>query len=141
MGASRDRRFVAPLIDMRALDVGWGSEIDIALERLTGERHESQAEWYRWLGAHPGTLPPGYLQWKGRLLAISDPTFARVLGGAPADGVRADLIMWTGLQVGELPRLIAPRTANSANHGYLENDDLVFGLQLGGSLRAYPQRL
>ncbi|MCC6237263.1 MAG: DUF3179 domain-containing protein [Dehalococcoidia bacterium] len=141
MGASRDRRFVAPLVDMRAVDVGWGREIDAALESLTGERHDSEADWYRWLGAHPGALPPGYLEWKGRLLGISDATFTRVLGGASGDGVRPELVAWTGLRVGELPRLVAPRTANPANHGYLENDDVVYGLQLGGALRAYPQRL
>lgn len=141
MGASRDRRFVAPLVDMRAVDVGWSREIDAALAGLTGERHDSEADWYRWLGAHPGALPPGYLQWKGRLLGISDATFTRVLSGPAREGVRPELIAWTGLRVGELPRLIAPRTANTANHGYLENDDIVYGLQLGGSLRAYPQRL
>ncbi len=71
MGASRDRRFVAPLVDMRAVDVGWGAEVDAALEQLTGERHDAQADWHRWLGVHPGALPPGYLQWKGRLLGIN----------------------------------------------------------------------
>ncbi len=141
MGASGDRRFVAPLVDMRALDVGWAAEVDAALLALTGARLASEARWYEWLGQHPGSVPPGYGQWKGRLLGISDDTFARVLAGAPADGVRLELIEWTGLRVGELPRLVGPRIANVANHGYLEPADRVYGLQAGSTLRAYPQRL
>ncbi len=141
MGASGDRRFVAPLVDMRALDVGWAAEVDSALSALTGQRLDSEAAWYRWLGAHPEPLPPTYQRWKGRLLAVSDPAFANLLSGPVAEGVRTELVAWAGLRVGELPRLDEPRTVGAENHGYLDGADLVFGLQLGGVLRAYPQRL
>lgn len=141
MGTSGDRRYIAPLIDMRALDVGWATEVDAALAALTGQRLDSEAAWYRWLGEHPEPLPATYQRWKGRLLAVSDPAFANILAGPAAEGVRPELIAWAGLRVGELPRLEEPPTAGTENHGYLEGGDVVFGLQVGGALRAYPQRL
>ena len=37
MGASGDWRFVAPLIDMRWLDLGWDGAIEDALEAISGD--------------------------------------------------------------------------------------------------------
>ncbi|MFN8638313.1 MAG: DUF3179 domain-containing (seleno)protein [Dehalococcoidia bacterium] len=140
-GASGDRRFIAPLIDMRAVDVGWDAEVDTALVALTGQRLDSGAAWYAWLAEHVQPLPAGYQRWKGRLLAISDPTFASILEGPAAEGVRPELVQWAGLRTGELPRLDEPRTATTESHGYLEDGDVVYGLQAGGALAAYPARI
>ena len=141
MGASGDRRFVAPLIDMRALDVGWGVEVSDALAALTGERFDSDAGWYGWLGAHPQPLPEGYARWKGRLLAFIDPAYVSMLAGASVAGVRPELVMWAGLRPGELPRLDAPPAVGKDDAGYLEAGDTVYALQLGAVTRAYPRRI
>jgi hypothetical protein len=141
MGATGDRRFVAPLVDMRALDVGWADQVTEALAALTGQRFASDAEWYRWLAANPQPLPPDYARWKGRLLALIDPAYASIFGGAIPAGVRPELVMWSGLRPGELPRLNAPATTGKDGAGYLEGGDTVFALQLGGVTRAYPARI
>ncbi|MSP21525.1 MAG: DUF3179 domain-containing protein [Dehalococcoidia bacterium] len=141
IGASGDRRFVAPLIDMRSLDVGWATEVTQALTALTGERFESDASWYDWLAANPQPLIEDYARWKGRLLAFIDPVYAAMLGSTVPTGVRPELMMWAGLRPGELPRLDAPPTVDKDDAGYLEAADAVYALQLGGIAKAYPRRL
>ena len=41
MAQSGDRRFIAPLVDMADLDIGWWPQVDVALRRLTGDRADS----------------------------------------------------------------------------------------------------
>ena len=67
MGASGDLRFVAPLIDMRWLDLGWGGAVEDALEEITGERFEDPYAWYQYFYRAPVTA--GYIEWKAALLA------------------------------------------------------------------------
>jgi Protein of unknown function (DUF3179) len=141
MGASGDRRFVAPLIDMHSLDVGWATEVNEALRALTRQRFDTDAGWYGWLAANPQPLPEGYARWKGRLLSFIDPAYASTLGSVGAAGLRPELVMWGGLRPGELPRLDGPPVVGKDDAAYLEAGETVYALQLGGINRAYPRRL
>jgi hypothetical protein len=141
-GASGDLRLVAPLIDMRTLEVGWAAEVDEALDALTGRRFATQAEAYSWLAEHPQPLGGGYASWKGRLIALVDPRYAGVLGGAaPTEGVRPELFAWSGLRIGELPGLDLPNVVHHEDAPYLVSEDVVFGLVTSDEARAYPRRL
>lgn len=141
MGASDDERLIAPLIDLRHLDVGWRRGVDDALEALTGERFEHSLEWYGWLAAQPVTLPEGYLEWKGRLLAFADPMLRDLVGVEARGTLRPELLVWTGTGAGELPALDEPPVVHAALQLYLDGADIVYGLQAGSEARAYPRRI
>ncbi|MEZ4502163.1 MAG: DUF3179 domain-containing (seleno)protein [Dehalococcoidia bacterium] len=141
MGTSEDDRFVAPLVDMRYLDVGWRRAVDDALEALTGERFEQGIEWYRWLVTARPRLPEGYVEWKGHLLAFADPAFEALLGTEASGALRPDLLIWTGTASGELPALEAPPTTHASLQAYLDANDVVYSLQVGDVARAYPRRI
>ena len=141
MGASGDPRFVAPLIDMRWLDVGWQRWVDGALEALTGERFDESRGWYEWAAAREPSLPPGYATWKGRLLSFIDPRFAALLGDETEFDIRPDLIVWAGTGIGEVPALDPPETVHRLEERYLDASDIVYGLVLNTRARAYPRRI
>ena len=144
MGASADRRFIAPLIDMRWLDLGWDRAIEDALQAITGERRGDPAAWYGFDERVPAT--PGYPQWKAALLSITatgatSPRFAELLRPLEPGGKPTRLLVWTGVQPNGRPPLTAPAVVHRLEAGYLAPDDVVYGLVVGGEARAYPRRV
>ncbi|MEX2446055.1 MAG: DUF3179 domain-containing (seleno)protein [Dehalococcoidia bacterium] len=136
---SGDRQFIAPLVDMLWLDVGWERWVRETLEVVSGERFATPAEWYAWMTAERPPLPDGYTAWKGRLLSIVDPGFATLVQEGP--GVRPEQLVWSLLRVNALPALRQPATLEAGEQGYLGGGDTVFGVVVEGEARAYPERI
>ncbi len=146
MGGSGDARFVAPLIDMRWLDVGWERWVEEALVAISGEQFDDPRRWHEWAAAREPRLPEGYRSWKGRLLSLVDPAYAGLLGGDPAAGaplarLRPELLLWSGTVVDEVAPLRDPLFVHRLEERYLLAADVVFGLVLDGRARAYPRRI
>ncbi len=141
LGRSGDARFAAPLVDMLWVEVGWARWVEDALEAIIGQRLPDAASWAAWIAEEPPPLPEVYQEWKGRLLSIVDPRFAAVLADGRAHEPRIDELLWTRVRVGGLPPLEAPATVHRVEERYLEDDDVVFGLQVDGEPRAYPERI
>ena len=147
--AAGDERFASVLIellwarDVRVLREGLDyTEYADALEALTGagvgtNRH-SWVEWYGATGLEP---PPGFTAWKGRLMSPIDPRFAEFLSGEWPSRIRVEEIMWGGVRVDSIPPLDRPRTVAPGDAGYLEDDDAVFGIAIGGEAQAFPLRI
>ena len=154
MGTSRDWRFVAPLIDMRWLDLGWDGAIEDALEAISGTRLGDAYAWYRFDYRPPVT--PRYPEWKAALLAITataatSPRFAELLRpfersvdpggvGTAGDELRR-LLVWTGVQPNGRPPLTSPEVVHRLDAGYLAPEDVVYGLVVDGEARAYPRQV
>ena len=141
MGRSGDPRFVAPLIDMRWLAVGWARWVEDALEEITGERFDDPLRWYEWAATRQPQLPRGYIDWKARLLSFVDPAFAQLLAEEREYAPRPDLLVWDGSAVDEVTPLREPSLVHRVEERYLNPADVVFGLVLNGQARAYPRRI
>jgi len=141
MGASRDPRLIAPLIDMRWLAVGWARWIEEALEALTGRRLNDPAAWYAWAATQELRLPPGYIGWKGRLLSFIDPRYAELLSDDREYKLRPELLIWSRAAPNEVEPLRDPPLVHRVEERYLSEDDVVYGLLLNGESRAYPRRI
>ena len=149
MGASGDWRFVAPLIDMRWLDLGWDGAIEDALEAISGERLDDPYAWYGF-GYRP-PVTPRYPEWKATLLSITateatSPRFAELLRpfepGVETEGDELTrLLVWTGVQPNGRPPLTSPEVVHRLDAGYLAPEDVVYGLVVEGEARAYPRRV
>lgn len=142
---SRDPRFIAPLVDMLWLDVGWERWVREALEAVSGQRFATPAEWYAWMTADPPPLPDGYAQWKGRLLAIIDPRFTELIHDAVGEGagrgIGPEQLVWSLVGVNALPPLVTPREVRGGEQRYLASGDVVYGVVIGGEAHAYPERI
>ena len=147
--AAGDERFAQPLIDLLwARDLGvleagldYTEYVD-ALEALTAagvgpERHG----WITWYGASEIVPPPGYVGWKGRLLARIDERFETFLADEHALAIRAEEIVWGGVLVDGIPPLEEHAMIPAAEADYLQPFEAVLGLAINGDVRAYPLRI
>jgi len=135
-----DRRFVAPLVDL--LRFREQAHVGDLLEQLTGEELGTDwPAWVEWLGPNPQGTPPGYAAWKGATLALAtdDAAFRRFLNPETGATVRLDEVVWGGVGVDAIPALENPPT--TADGSWLQADDLIAGVLLGGQARAYPLRI
>lgn len=140
---SRDERFIAPLIDMRWLNVGWERWVEEALEAITGEQFNDARRWHEWMISNQGPLPSDYLSWKGRLLSVIDPAYIELFNGdLGSNGTfRPELLIWGGAAVDEVEPLRQPVFVHRLEERYLSPEELVFGQILDGQARAYPRRI
>jgi hypothetical protein len=121
-------------------DDGW---IDRTLAGLTGEAPgKTWSEWVLWQQAHPEITPfEGYDAFKADVLAVIDPEFRRFLKSGIAHEIRLEEVVWGGVRKDGIPALTNPKHIAAADATYLEDDELVFGVEIAGDVRAWPLRI
>ncbi|RLT35719.1 MAG: DUF3179 domain-containing protein [Chloroflexi bacterium] len=139
IAASGDRRFIAPLVDMLWMDLGWERSVREALEMVSGQRYATAADWYAAIERDPPPLPDGYGEWKGRLLSVVDTRFMDLV---PKDGssMRLERLIWAFGDT-RSPTITSAKTIRASEERYLAAGDIMFGLRLNGDSRAYPERV
>jgi hypothetical protein len=112
------------------------------LEQQTGQSFGGDVEgWRRWLWSQPYAPHPDYGEFKGLLYADLDPRF-RAFFRPPVDAsIRLDEIQWGGVAVNGIPPLDHPSVVTVDRAGYLDDDNVVFGIVVDGEARAYPKRI
>jgi len=139
---SDDRRFIPPLVDMLWLDMGWERWVREALERISGERFATPAEWYSWMTSNAPELPEGYGEWKGRLLAVIDPDLQSLIPeGSALNGPGPEALVWALVRAGAVPPLVDPPNVHRVEELYLLDSDVVYAVEIDGVTRAYPERI
>ncbi len=149
---SRDPRYAAPLVEILRFPLGSEKGAVIAaLQAIAGPeaeigRGEPWHDAFVWLGARKDPkLPPGFADWKGRLLAARvDPALRRFFSfDAPGSASRIPIerIQWGGVKKDGIPALDRPELVAASAADYLTPDDRVFGVEIRGEARAYPLRI
>ena len=143
---ARDLSLIPGLVDAYFfLPRGQRTEALAALVALAGERPgDRYHDWVELVGRRRDLTPkPGYLAFKGELMARIDPRFKTILyDGAPAR-IRPEEIVFGGVPVEGIPALDRPVhvPATAAAAKYLTDSERVFGASVGGEARAYPLRI
>ena len=146
---ARDYRFIGPMIEIvRASQLGivQGVEslrmVSSALVALSGvDFGPHPFGWIEWYGGTDLTPPPGFTGWKGRLLANIDEGFAEFLAPGAPSRIRVEEVVFGGVRPDGIPSLDDPAKLEAADADYLDPDEPVFGVALGGEATAYPVRL
>ena len=117
--------------------------INATLHALTGESEiASWHEWILWQEAHPEIEPyAGFDALKADSMAIIDENFRLFLRPGIAHEIRLEEIVWGGVRKDGIPALVNPTHLEADEAGYLEDDELVFGVEIDGDARAYPLRI
>jgi len=142
--AAEDRRFVAVFIELiRAYELGiiFVPDAYNALETLSGESFTYWSDWIEWYGATDLKPPPGFTSWKGNIFARIDYRFDSFLNDDAPSDIRVEEILWGGVLVDGIPALDNPTMIPAGKAEYLEPEDPVFGIVVGGDARAYPLRI
>lgn len=152
---NQDARFIAPLVDVmrmietRAMFRGGLTEIILALDRLSGEKLRGTPgtsdltanHWVPWIGHHDELKPPpGYVEWKGRLFGVIDPSYQSIFYEGVPTAIRVEEILYRGGGFDNPMSLDNPATLAGAKAAALSPDEPVFGLEINGEARAYPHR-
>jgi hypothetical protein len=138
---TRDPRFIAPLVDMMWIELGWERWVQEALTAITGLEFEDGYGWSAWIAIERPLLPDGYVEWKGRLLSLVDERYAELLSDELLLAVRPDEFVWSRVAIDEQVPLVDPDNVHHREERFLDQSDVVFGIFLNGEARAYPQRI
>lgn len=117
------------------------------LEAITGQNHGTDwFEWMLWQEANPQIRPhPATIQFTRDALLQIDPNFDDFLRPEYLDPartlIRLEEVTWGGVRKDGIPSLDDPKMIGAGAAGYLNGDDLVFGVSINGDARAYPLRI
>ncbi len=141
--AAQERALVPGLVDaLFFTPKRYRSEIVATLRALTG--HDAGADyyaWVEWLGSRLDFPPaPGYAAWKRDLFLRIDPAYGRIFDPARTARIRLEEIVFGGARFDAIPALDDPPHLAASAASQLRDDELVFGVALGGEARAYPHR-
>lgn len=115
------------------------------LEELTGERFGGDFDrvWH-WVWAQDYAPHPEYGRFKADLYKRIDDRFESYFDShTAAAAIRLDEVRWGGVYRDGIPPLKNPEmvAADSSEAGYLEDSNVVFGIEINGDARAYPKRI
>jgi hypothetical protein len=112
------------------------------LEENTGKRFgQDIRRWYEWIWSRPAQDHPRYAEFKGRLYRHIDPKFGAYFALDRPVNIRLDEVRWGGVRQDGIPPLRSPEMIGGAEATYLDDDNVVFGLDVNGDVRAYPKRI
>ena len=120
--------------------------INRVLRHLTGARGGDWFEWMLWQEAHPAFVPhPSFATYMRDVHLQIDPNFDKFLRpeylAREKALIRIEEIAWGGVVKDGIPSLDNPTLIAAAEADYMRPDDLVFGVEIGGDVRAYPLRI
>ena len=112
------------------------------MERELGVEHGYDlGAWQREMWNAPEARHPRYAAFKGALYSSIDPRFAAYFDETGEPLIRLDEIVWGGVRQDGIPPLRNPSMLAAEEAGYLEDDNIVFGISVNGDARAYPKRI
>jgi hypothetical protein len=139
------KSFAIMLIEVLSLsmDPSISRELVDLLELKTGRRFNGDLHaWYDWLWHRPEEILPDYGDFKGRLFAYIDPRFEQYFEGRTSTArIRLDEVRWGGVRQDGIPPLRNPKMITADEASYLDDENVVFGIELNGDIRAYPKRI
>lgn len=152
---ARERAFEAieeswePSFVPMALEVGrflrdphYSSRLTRLVEKKTGQRFgRDRNAWWNWLWDRDEEAHPDYAELKAALYGLIDPKFRGYFSSSRAREIRLDEVRWGGVVQDGIPPLRAPKMISAPEASYLEENHVVFGLEVEGDARAYPKRI
>lgn len=98
-------------------------------------------EWMVWQELNPREPFAGYDVFKANLLHAVDPNFLDFVSPGAPRAIRLEEIVWGGVVKDGIPALVNPKFSAARDADWLWPGELVFGVEIGGDVRAYPHRI
>ena len=138
-----DQSYVSMLLEVARFLPGWErSQVMALIESKTGQRFGNDFDkWLQWNWKQDFEAHPGYGNFKSALYSQLDPRFAEYFVDTKDPLIRLDEIRWGGVVRDGIPPLKNPKMLAARDASYLADSDVVFGIELNGDARAYPNRI
>ena len=112
------------------------------LEQKTEQSFNDSDDWYFWLWNENLPPPADYADFKAKLYKRIDPHFETYfIGRQDTAQINLNEIRWGGVLQDGIPPLRSPKMISAENADYLEDDNIIFGVEINGDARAYPKRI
>ncbi len=98
-------------------------------------------DWFVWWWQQEPVQTEDYAYFKARLYRQIDPKFGGYFSNDRESRVRLDEIRWGGVRQDGIPPLRQPKMISASEATYLEDDNVVFGIEINDDVRAYPKRI
>lgn len=135
---------VAPLIYALRYSRNNQEQIALTLRQITGA-DDVVGGWFNWMlwqQAHPDIKPyDGFIEFQADLFSRLSPDFDVFIYPGVEHEIRMEEIVWGGVVKDGIPALNNPELIDADQAHYLNDDDLVFGININGDVRAYPYRI
>jgi len=102
----------------------------------------SSNDRYQWIWGQDIKAPAGYADFKADLYLNIDEKFETYFRARQDSArIRLDEIRWGGVVQDGIPPLRNPEMISVQQADYLDDDNVVFGIEINGDARAYPKRI
>jgi len=102
----------------------------------------SVQDFYYWFWNQDIQVTDDYANFKAQLYKQIDPKFEQYFSNRQDSArIRLDEIRWGGVVQDGIPPLRDPKMLSVAEADYLDDDNIVFGIEINGDARAYPKRI
>lgn len=106
------------------------------------QNFDNNNQRYQWLWNQNIDPPREYANFKADLYLNIDERFEKYFRDRQDDArIRLDEIRWGGVVQDGIPPLRNPEMISAKQADYLDDDNVVFGIEINGDARAYPKRI
>ncbi len=113
------------------------------VERKSGQDFGFQKlyPWHRWIWSQPYNPHPEYAEFKAEIYSHIDKTFPQHFQETANAQIRIDEIRWGGVKRDGIPPLKNLEMISVEEATYLNDSNVVFGVESNGEKRCYPKRI
>ena len=123
-------------------DISLNRRLFRLLARETGQKFGSDIyRWQEWIWNNDMEPHPHYSEFKSFLYGLVDQKFAGYFSNRYTNKIRLDEVVWGGVLQDGIPPLRSPKMISAAQADYLDDGNIVFGIEVNGDARAYPKRI
>lgn len=140
-----DERFIPAILELLSLSNNSSVSnrlLAILLEKTGQDFGYDINAWFKWVWNRPELITNDYAQFKAHWYRQIDPIFETYfLNRQGSAQIRLDEIRWGGVRQDGIPPLRQPKMITAEQADYLDDDNVVFGIEINGDARAYPKRI
>jgi hypothetical protein len=138
-----DDGYIPMLIEILSLsEIEQASRVLELLHNKTGQDiGRDTNRWFSWWWQQEQAQVAGYAEFKSSLYGLIDERFRLYFDTSRETRIRLDEVRWGGVLQDGIPPLRQPAMLTAAEASYLEDDNIVFGIEINGDARAYPKRI
>ena len=135
--------YIPMLIEILSLSEGErASRLLELLHNKTGQNFGRDTNrWFSWWWQQEQAQTAGYAAFKSLLYGLIDDRFSLYFSTSRETRIRLDEVRWGGVLQDGIPPLRQPTMLAADQASYLEDDNIVFGIEINGDARAYPKRI
>ena len=135
--------YVPMLIEILSLSEGERASrlLELLQNKTSQNIGRDTNRWFSWWWQQEQAQTAGYAAFKSLLYGLIDDRFSLYFSTSRETRIRLDEVRWGGVLQDGIPPLRQPEMLAADEASYLEDDNIVFGIEINGDARAYPKRI